>query len=191
MTTAGTSLSETIALLHRRASVRAFTGEPVSAAVLDDLLAAAVRAPTSFNLQAYSLVVIAEPARRAQLAELVGQRHVAEAPVTVVVCSDVRRLYRLGRRLGELVGPEHPDLAVTAVIDASLVGMCLALSAESIGLGTVMVGAVRNRPDEIAHLLELPTGVTALFGVCLGWRAGSPPGRPRRCSACGCGGGGR
>jgi nitroreductase len=179
MTMSAIATSETIDLLHSRASVRAFSAEPVPADLLDDLLAAGLRAPTSFNLQAYSFVVVRDPDRRRALAGLVNQAHVARAPVTVVVCTDLARLYELGRRHGEAVGPEHQDLLLTSVVDASLAGMCLALGAESLGLGTVMLGAVRNRPAEVAALLGLPADVTALFGVCLGWPGETPAGRPR------------
>ena len=174
-----TASSEMIERLHRRASVRAFGPLPVPASLLDDLLAAAVRAPTSFNFQAYCLIVVTAPARRQKLADLIDQRHVAQAPVVVVVCADVSRLHRLGERFGEPLGPEHRDLITTAVIDASLAGMCLALVAESVGLGTVMVGAVRNRPAEVADVLGLPDHVSPLFGVCVGWPEQTPPARPR------------
>jgi nitroreductase len=173
------TLSETIDLLHRRTSVRGFTADPVPEPLLDRLLCAALRAPTSFNLQAYAMVVISDPDRRRQLAALVNQPHVGVAPVTVVICTDLARLYELGHRSGEPVGPQHQDLLLTSIVDASLAGMCLALSAESVGLGTVMLGAVRNRPEAIAGLLGLPAGVTALFGICLGWPAGTPVPRPR------------
>ncbi|MDF3066177.1 MAG: nitroreductase [Polyangiaceae bacterium] len=33
----------------------------------------------------------------------------------------------------------------------------------------VYIGALRNRPEEVAELLELPAGVFALFGVCVGY----------------------
>ncbi|MFD4558417.1 nitroreductase family protein [Streptomyces sp. NPDC058469] len=179
MTTAERTSSDLIEALHRRASVRRFTRKPVPVPVIDDLLAAAIRAPTSFNLQAYSMVVVTDPVRLGTLATLTGQPHVAGAPVVVVVCADLARMWRLGGRFGEPVGPEHDDLTLTSVIDASLAGMCLALAAESVGLGTVMLGAVRNRPDETAELLALPVGTTALFGVCLGWPAAPQPERPR------------
>jgi nitroreductase len=171
--------SETITLLRGRASVRDFGAAPVPDELVDDIVAAAVRAPTSFNFQAYSLVLVRDVAAREGIAALTKQRHIAAAPLFVVVCADVARLWHLGARYGEPTGPEHEDLALSAVIDASLAGMCLALSAESVGLGTVMIGAIRNRPGDIAALLDLPVGVTALFGVCLGWPASTPGTRPR------------
>jgi nitroreductase len=174
-----TAASEIIDRLHRRASVRAFGPDPIPEPLLGDLLAAAVHAPTSFNFQAYCLIVVTDRSSRERLAELVSQGHVARAPAVIVVCADVRRLYRLGQQAGEPVGPEHRDLMTTAIIDASLAGMCLALAAESVGLGTVMVGAVRGRPEDVAALLGLPGDVSPLFAVCAGWPAQAPTVRPR------------
>jgi hypothetical protein len=41
-------------------------------------------------------------------------------------------------------------------------------AAEALGLGICYVGAVRNNPARIQQLLNLPEGVAALFGLCLG-----------------------
>lgn len=171
--------SETIELLHSRSSIRAFAECAVDDRLLDTVLAAAVRAPTSFNFQAYALVVVRDPVLREKLGALAGQRHVAAAPVVVVICADMARLSGLGEAYQERVRSHDQELLLIATIDASLAGMCLALSAESLGLGSAMCGGVRNRPDDLAELLELPPDVIPLFGICLGWPARKPPPRPR------------
>ncbi|EXJ14836.1 Oxygen-insensitive NADPH nitroreductase [Imhoffiella purpurea] len=55
----------------------------------------------------------------------------------------------------------------------------LSLAAESLGLGCVFIGAIRNDPDRVAELLELPDLVAPLFGLCLGWPADDPLVKPR------------
>ena len=96
-----------------------------------------------------------------------------------MICADIARLSGLGEAYQERVRPHDQDLLMIATIDASLAGMCLALSAESLGLGSAMCGGVRNRPDDLAELLELPPDVTPLFGICLGWPERRPSPRPR------------
>ncbi len=45
------------------------------------------------------------------------------------------------------------------------------LAAESLGLSTVYIGAMRNRPEDVARLLGLPQGAAAVFGLCVGYAA--------------------
>ncbi|QTR04586.1 nitroreductase family protein, partial [Saccharothrix algeriensis] len=160
-------------------SARSFRDVPVDDDLLDRVLAAATRAPTSFNFQGYALVVIRDPARRAALAELIGKTFVAVAPAFVLVCADPGRLWAVGERHAVPVGPQHDDLGLSSVVDASLAGMCLALAAESVGLGTVMVGAVRNRVGAVSVLLDLPEGARVLFGMAIGWSDEVRRPRPR------------
>ncbi|MCA6092187.1 nitroreductase family protein [Streptomyces sp. SCA3-4] len=168
--------------LAERASCRDFTTEPLADSLVDQVLDAAVRAPTAFNFQPYSFIVVRDPGQRAALARIAGgQRHVVDAPVFVVVCADLRRIEELcDLPAGRLMGSEHPDALMTSVIDASMAGMCATLAAEALGLGAVMVGGIRNDPGATAGLLDLPPGVFAVFGLCLGRpAAGRPAARPR------------
>ena len=41
-------------------------------------------------------------------------------------------------------------------------------AAESLGLGTVYIGGMRNRPLDVAAELALPPRVVAVFGLCVG-----------------------
>ena len=43
------------------------------------------------------------------------------------------------------------------------------VAAESLGLGTVYVGGLRNRPIEVAAELELPPNAFAAFGLSIGY----------------------
>jgi FMN reductase (NADPH) len=63
--------------------------------------------------------------------------------------------------------------------DAALVGMSAAIAAESLGLGTVMIGGVRNEPLKICELLGAPPQCFVVFGMCLGTPLDYPPQKPR------------
>jgi hypothetical protein len=71
------------------------------------------------------------------------------------------------------------EMGLVAVLDAGLAGMCASLAAESLGLGTVMIGGLRNHPVEVARLLRLPRRVFGVFGLCLGWPDLARPPKPR------------
>ena len=44
-------------------------------------------------------------------------------------------------------------------------------AAAAVGLGTCPISAVRNRPDEVSRLLELPDWVFPVAGLCAGYPA--------------------
>ena len=62
---------EALDAVRLRRSVRRYTDKPVSDEDLDKLLRLALLAPTGHNAQAWSLIVVRDPERRAALAELV------------------------------------------------------------------------------------------------------------------------
>jgi nitroreductase len=173
--------SETVQLLENRVSIRSYSDEPVSDETLEAALRAGCRAPTSSNIQAYSVVVVRDAERKQKLAALTGnQEHVAAAPVFLAVCADLSRIARASEihdRSTEGLGTM--EMGLTAVVDASLAGMAIMLAAESIGLGCVMIGGVRNLPLETAECLGLPPRAFAVFGMCLGWPKARPAQKPR------------
>ena len=75
---------------HR--SVRSYRAEPVSDATLSALIAAAQSAPTSGNLQLWSVVAVRDDERRTRLAHLAGnQQFIVEAPLFLVWLADLAR----------------------------------------------------------------------------------------------------
>ena len=167
-------------VLRQRASVRDYKSDSVSDDMLDAILTAARQAPTSSNLQAYSFVVVRNPETKKRLAEFAGdQQHIIDAPVFVAICTDVRRLTKAVEGVGQSLAKDHLEMTMVACIDAALVGMSASLSADSLGLGTVMIGGMRNDPNGVAEQLELPDGVFVAFGLCIGWPKTRPDAKPR------------
>lgn len=71
---------------ERRRSVRDFDGRPIDTDVLQDLVAEAVNAPSSANIQPYRFHVVTEPALKAAVAEACnGQRAAKTSSALVVV----------------------------------------------------------------------------------------------------------
>ncbi len=176
----GTLTSETIRTLHQRVSVRSYADKPVDDATIDAVLAAAFRAPTSSNIQSYSVIVVRDQATKDKLAVVTGgQKHVANTPVFLAFCADLTRMELAKQRNGSNLDDNNLEMGLVSSIDASLVGMSAYLAAESIGLKDVMIGAVRNKPDEIAAILGLPSRVYCVFGMCLGYVDEVPNQKPR------------
>lgn len=153
---------------HR--SVRAFADRPLADGTLEWLVAAAQSAPSSSNLQTWSVVAVRDPARKARLAALAGdQAQVREAPLLLVWLADLSRLDRIARAADQpLEGLHFLDTWAMGVIDAALAAQNAVTAAAALGLGSVYIGALRNRPEAVAAELALPAGTVAVFGLCVG-----------------------
>ena len=55
------------------------------------------------------------------------------------------------------------------MVDAALAAQSALIAAESLGLGGVYIGAMRNHPEQVAAALHLPPHVFAVFGMAIGW----------------------
>ena len=64
-------------------------------------------------------------------------------------------------------------------MDVALFMQNAALAAESLDLGVVMIGGLRDHPREVIRLLGLPSAVIGMAGMCLGYPAMTSPQRPR------------
>ena len=162
------------------ASVRAFTEEPVRPGLLETLIRAGQAAASSSFVQAYSVVRVTRPEARRAIAEAAGgQRWIEQAAEFLVFCADLRRIDAACRRAGRggLEGWSEHGLA--AIVDVALMAQNVLVAAESVGLGGVFIGGIRNDPRVIVDELELPHMVVPVFGMCLGWPADRPEVKPR------------
>ncbi|MFV8164822.1 NADPH-dependent oxidoreductase [Mycobacterium sp. 134] len=162
--------SETLALQLAHRSVRKFTAEPVTDEQLSALVAAAQSAATSSNLQPWSVIAIRDPQRKARLATLANnQQFINEAPLFLVWVADLGRARRLAQRSGAaLDGADYLETTIIGFVDTALAAQNAVVAAESLGLGTVFVGAIRNHPEEVAAELGLPPHAVATFGLAVG-----------------------
>ncbi len=171
---------ETI-LAHR--SIRHFLPRDLPPNTLETLIAAAQSAATSSNLQLWSVVAVREKARKSRLAQLAGQQDfIDQAPLLLVWLADLHRLESLAALRGQPVtGTLYLEEFMVGLIDAALAAQNTLLAAESLGLGGVYVGAIRNHPLEVAGELALPPRVFAAFGMAIGWpdRAAGEEVKPR------------
>lgn len=66
-----------------------------------------------------------------------------------------------------------------AVVDATLAAQNTVLAAESMGLGTVYIGAIVNNYPKVDQLLHLPPYVLPIFGLAMGVPDQQPEIKPR------------
>lgn len=159
----------TTLLSHR--SIRAYLPKPVPSGTLELMVAAAQSAATSSNLQTWSVVAIEDAQRKEKLSQLAGnQAYIRQCPLFLVWLADLARLSHVAESRGmPHAGLDYLEMFVMATVDAALAAQNATVAVESLSLGTVYIGAMRNHPEEVAATLGLPPHVFAVFGLCVGY----------------------
>src|SRR5260370_35787191 len=111
---------------------------------------------------------VADPERKARRAVPgSGQKHIVQCPLYLVWCVDLARLRRAAEeRQMVLAGLDFLEPFIVGIVDAALAAQSDAIAPESLGLGFVYIGAMRNHPVEVAAKLGLPPNEMAVFGMC-------------------------
>jgi FMN reductase [NAD(P)H] len=174
-------MNETLRTQQAHRSIRDYQDTPVNDAMLDQIIAAAHRAPTSMNAQEISLVVVRDAATRAKIAELSGgQAWIIKAPVFITIVIDFHKTDLGVRKAGktQLIHESMEGFGVAST-DAGIVLGMLITAAESLGLGIVPIGSIRRNPQGMIDLLGLPPLTFPLVGLCIGHIDKNAPQKPR------------
>lgn len=165
--------NEHIALLLAHRSIRGYRPDPLPNGTLEMLVAAAQSAATSSNMQTWSVVAVTDTEKKAILAKVANnQKHVEQCPLFLVWLADLSRNERLAAEEGEtLESIPYQESFLVAAVDAALAAQNATVAAESLGLSCVYIGALRNNPQEVARVLNLPPRVFGVFGMCVGYAA--------------------
>lgn len=161
-------------------SIRSYTDQTIDESLLNQLIQCAQGAASSSFIQAYSLVQVTNKNNRKKIATLAGgQKWIESSAEFLVICADLTRVEHcsLEQGLGKLEGNAEHFIAATT--DATFMAQNLMLGAESVGLGAVFIGGIRNDPSQVAELLNLPDQVYPIFGLCLGYPNDEPDLKPR------------
>lgn len=197
---------DTLEAIRKRRSVRRFTDRPVPDEDLDEILRLALLAPTGGMQQAWSLLVVREPEKRAALADLIvrggGTYFAVARPAAEGATPEEHAAW--GRAYAaEVLGtyprvpvwivglrvPRHaypPDPAAphgdwerdADVLSVGFMFENLMVAARAKGLGTVPTVFQWFVEDEFRALLDLPPEVEAPLVTPLGYPEEFPVGLP-------------
>ncbi|MDO4643168.1 MAG: oxygen-insensitive NADPH nitroreductase [Cardiobacteriaceae bacterium] len=162
------------ALSHR--SIRQFSNQPIAPEILDALLDAGRMASTSNNLQCVSIVRVTDAEIRAGIrAAASDMAYVTDCAEFLLFCIDFYK----HKQLAPEAQLDWAEISLIAAIDTGIMAQNVLLVAESLGLGGVYIGALRNDIAAVAKLVGLPTYCVPLVGLCLGYPAQEPSLKPR------------
>lgn len=163
--------NETLDTILSHRSVRSYLPARVPHNAIELAVAAAQSAPSSSNLQAWSVVTVEDPARKDRLNTVSGmQRQISQAPLLLIWLADLCRPRSIATRGGTSAeGLDYLESFLLGVIDAALAAQNAVVALESLGLGTCYIGAIRNDPETVARELGLPVGVFPVFGLTVGY----------------------
>ncbi|TDT63262.1 oxygen-insensitive NADPH nitroreductase [Fonticella tunisiensis] len=173
-------MNDVINLLKSHRSIRKYMQKPVEEDKVKAIIEAAQSASTSSFIQAYTIIRVEDREKRKKIAKLAGeQSYVEECPLFLVFCADLNR-HKLACKMNKVEMVEgYTESFITATVDAALAAQNAMVAAESMGLGGVYIGGIRNNPDEVSRLLNIPVNAYPLFGMCLGYPDENPGTKPR------------
>ena len=158
---------DAIQVMKNHRSIRKFTNEKVSPALLEEIVNCGLRASNTGNMQLYSVIATQEEPLRTELCGLhFGQ--CATAPLWLTVCTDVAR-YHQYCRVNQCDEPYGNLLwFISALVDASLFAQNICVAAEAKGLGFCYLGTVNYNTEKIAELLNCSKGVVPVIAIAMG-----------------------
>lgn len=182
----------TIDTILRHRSVRLWQERDLDDITLNTMVAAAQSAATSSNKQIVSVVAVRDTVIKREIASIGKQMstHVATAPAVLVWLIDFSQPRFLAaqeaarpeedgeaesvhgvsaRPPHDLGALDYMDEPMMAALDIGIAAQNAVVAAESLGLGTVYLGSLRNDIERIQEILHLPESVVPFVGLAVGW----------------------
>ena len=172
-------MNPTIDIIFKRKSVRAFQEKPVALDVKEQVIQAAMRAPTAGNLMLYSIIEVTDQAAKDKLAVTCDhQPFIARAPWVLLFLADYQRWYdyfevcdvaEFARNAGlPARKPAEGDLML-ACCDALIAAHTAVIAGEALGLGSCYIGDILENEVEHRALFGLPRYTFPICLLCLGY----------------------
>jgi nitroreductase len=157
-------------VVKRRRMCREYLGRDVPQEKVDRILDLASRYPSAGHTEPQEFIVVRNQRVKDGLAHAaLDQMFVAQAPLVIVVVSDVRRsAHRYGER----------GVHFFSIIDGAFVAMLILLAVVDEGLGACFVGSFYD--EEVREVLGLPQDVRPIGIISIGYCAEGPRKFPRR-----------
>jgi nitroreductase len=171
-------MNETLSILFRRRSTRAYSTDSVTQTEKDAILQAAMRAPTAGNMMLYTIIEVEDQAVKDRLAVTCDdQPFIAKAPYVLLFLADYQRWFDFYNQSGGLercleLGrtPRNPAVGdlMLASQDALIAAQTAVIAAESLGIGSCYIGDILEQYEVHRQMFDLPKYVLPVALVCFG-----------------------
>lgn len=158
-----------------RHTVRNYSDKQVDDKLLDKLLREASHAPTTGNMQLYSVIVTRNPEMKKRLAPAhFNQPSVEGCSVLLTFCADYNRFVKWCEASNAEPGYNNFQSFVTALLDTALFAQQFCTVAELNGLGCCYLGTTTYNAPLIGEILGLPSMVVPVTTLAVGYPLGEP-----------------
>lgn len=159
-----------------RRTVRKYSGKRIDDAMLSEMLELASHAPTTGNMQLYSVVVTRDEENKRKLAPFhFNQPSVESADVVLTFCADFNRFVKWCEASDACPGFGNFQSFVCALLDTALFAQQFCSIAEMNGLGCCYLGTTTYNAPQIAEFLQLPDLVVPVTTLTVGYPEGEAP----------------
>ena len=155
-----------------RRTIRKYSDRAVSHELIDELLLKASHAPTTGNMQLYSVIAAwsAEDKRQLSPAHF-GQPQVENAAVVLTFCADFHRFSRWCEERDAEPCYDNLQSFMAATLDTIAFAQQFNTLAEQAGLGVCWLGTTTYNAQEIASTLNMPPLVVPIITLTVGYPA--------------------
>jgi nitroreductase len=162
--------------VQERRSIRRYTAQDIEPEKLAEIFKAAQWSPSWANTQCWEIVVVRDKEMKARLSEIISSKNpatktVANAPVVLAICGQLRKS-------GWYNGKHVTRYEDWMMYDLGLASQNICLAAQSLGLGTVIVGLFDHVKAE--ELLQVPEGYELVSLIPMGYPDHAPSPPPRK-----------
>ena len=172
-------MNETIEIINKRRSVRAWEKTPIPPDHLNTIIHAAMRAPTAGNQMLYSILQVDDQQKKDKLAKTCdNQPMIAKAPLVLIFLADMQRWYDFYassgvKKLCEKKNltyrtPQESDMFI-AMCDALIAAQNAVIAAESLGIGSCYIGDIMENIEIHREMFNLPNWVFPITMLCFGY----------------------
>jgi len=177
-------LNPIIENLLNRKSVRVYEKKPIPEDIKQEILLAAMAAPTAGNQQLYTILDITDQKIKDRLAITCDdQPFIAKAPMLLIFCADFQKWFDAFMDSG--CQPRLPGAGdlLLAVDDAVIAAQNAVTAAWSFGIGSCYIGDIMEQCEEHRGMLNLPNYVFPAAMLVFGYPTEQQKNRqkPHRC----------